>query len=324
MVVGKNGRDRRPGRRCAREGPSCARPGAGAPSRHRRRWRALEAALRRERIGYAVRDYGSCSRRSTRSSGQLFVNRIAGERNSGQDGWVYKVNDRAPGDGRGGRARCGRGDRAAVVLLRAGRGERRMPAFTAVSSRHKKSGLAGASLRRARVRLRRQARTAAGARARASRSRTETTSRLRASAPPTGSAVLTLPAPGPVRARARRPTGWCPSFPVTIRTGEACARAGLDHRCAARPRWARRARRLQRGAGRLRFRGRDAHRHARLRRAGAAREAQPRRSRRRDGDALPPALRGGRDPLRRPVRRTRSRECAPAATGASGGTGSTT
>ena len=36
---------------------------------------------------------GSCERRRTGSSGQLFVDRIATDRNRGQDGWVYKVND---------------------------------------------------------------------------------------------------------------------------------------------------------------------------------------------------------------------------------------
>ena len=60
---------------------------------------ALQAALRRNGVGYAVRDYGSCARRNTRSSGQLFVTRIARERNSGADGWVYKIDDRTPGVG---------------------------------------------------------------------------------------------------------------------------------------------------------------------------------------------------------------------------------
>ena len=69
---------------------------------------ALQAALRRKRVGYAVRDYGSCARRNTRSSGQLFVTQIAGERNSGPNGWVYKIDDHTPGTGRGGRAAAGR------------------------------------------------------------------------------------------------------------------------------------------------------------------------------------------------------------------------
>jgi hypothetical protein len=54
---------------------------------------ALVAALDKRRVGRHVRDFGACERRNARSSGQLFVDRIGGERNRGQDGWVYKVND---------------------------------------------------------------------------------------------------------------------------------------------------------------------------------------------------------------------------------------
>ena len=54
---------------------------------------ALVAALDKRRVGRHVRDFGTCARRNGRSSGQLFVDRIDGERNRGQDGWVYKVND---------------------------------------------------------------------------------------------------------------------------------------------------------------------------------------------------------------------------------------
>ena len=56
---------------------------------------ALVAALDKRRIGRHVRDFGACERRNARSSGQLFVDRIGRERNRGQDGWVYKVNDLA-------------------------------------------------------------------------------------------------------------------------------------------------------------------------------------------------------------------------------------
>jgi hypothetical protein len=56
---------------------------------------ALAAALRPAGTGWHVRDFGSCERRRSRSSGQLFVDRVAADRNRGQDGWVYKVNDRA-------------------------------------------------------------------------------------------------------------------------------------------------------------------------------------------------------------------------------------
>ena len=53
------------------------------------------AALAKTGLAFHVRDFGSCSKRSGRDSGQLFVDRIAGDRNSGKDGWVYKVGRRA-------------------------------------------------------------------------------------------------------------------------------------------------------------------------------------------------------------------------------------
>jgi hypothetical protein len=53
------------------------------------------AALVKTGVSFHVRDFGRCSRRTPRDSGQLFVDRIGGERNSGQDGWVYKVDRRA-------------------------------------------------------------------------------------------------------------------------------------------------------------------------------------------------------------------------------------
>jgi hypothetical protein len=37
-----------------------------------------------------LRDFGSCSHRD-RDAGGLFVNSLGGERNAGEDGWVYKV-----------------------------------------------------------------------------------------------------------------------------------------------------------------------------------------------------------------------------------------
>ena len=54
---------------------------------------ALLAALRRERTRLHLRDFGQCGRRNGRSSGQLFVDRVGRDRNHGEDGWVYKVND---------------------------------------------------------------------------------------------------------------------------------------------------------------------------------------------------------------------------------------
>lgn len=42
---------------------------------------------------FALRDYGTCSKR-TADAGGLFVRRIGAETNKGQDGWVYKVDGR--------------------------------------------------------------------------------------------------------------------------------------------------------------------------------------------------------------------------------------
>lgn len=48
------------------------------------------AALVRSGIGpLSIRDYGSCSKRAS-DAGGLFVASIAGQRNRGSDGWVYK------------------------------------------------------------------------------------------------------------------------------------------------------------------------------------------------------------------------------------------
>ena len=79
---------------------------------------ALAEILRRQHTDWHVRDFGSCERRSARSSGQLFVDRVAGDRNRGQDGWFYKVDDRAGNQGAGelssgATGRLRRGDRVA-------------------------------------------------------------------------------------------------------------------------------------------------------------------------------------------------------------------
>ena len=77
---------------------------------------ALARALRGV-AGYHATDYGRCSRRDPASSAQLFVDRVGSQRNRGQDGWFYKVNDRAGTAGAGdpagprGRGRLRRGDR---------------------------------------------------------------------------------------------------------------------------------------------------------------------------------------------------------------------
>jgi hypothetical protein len=82
------------------------------------------AALVRSRVGrLGLRDYGSCSTRARDSAG-LFVYAIRGERNRGQDGWVYKVGNRGatagaadPG-GAFGRGRLRRGQRVTWFFCR--------------------------------------------------------------------------------------------------------------------------------------------------------------------------------------------------------------
>jgi hypothetical protein len=82
------------------------------------------AALVRSRVGrLGLRDYGSCSTRARDSAG-LFVSSIRGERNRGQDGWVYKVGNRgatagaADPSGAFGRGRLKRGQRVTWFFCR--------------------------------------------------------------------------------------------------------------------------------------------------------------------------------------------------------------
>lgn len=52
------------------------------------------AALLTLRLPLEIRDYGSCGRSSHDAAG-LFVRRVGGYRNRGQNGWVYKVGRKA-------------------------------------------------------------------------------------------------------------------------------------------------------------------------------------------------------------------------------------
>jgi hypothetical protein len=82
------------------------------------------AALVRSRVGrLGLRDFGSCSTRARDSAG-LFVSSIKGERNRGQDGWVYKVGNRSASAGAAdpsgpfGRGRLKRGQRVTWFFCR--------------------------------------------------------------------------------------------------------------------------------------------------------------------------------------------------------------
>jgi hypothetical protein len=94
LVVGKDSvlasADRvRAGRRAVRaSGRRCLVP-ASTPLA------ALDARLATEHVGYHARDFGRCSPRTAGSSRQLFVDRIARDRNRGRNGWFYKLNDLA-------------------------------------------------------------------------------------------------------------------------------------------------------------------------------------------------------------------------------------
>jgi Domain of unknown function (DUF4430) len=175
---------------------------------------ALVAALARAKVGYAVRDYGSCTAGSPRDSRQLFVKRIARERNSGQEGWVYKVDDRAPNRGAADTS-LRSGDRLVWLYceqdLEAGGCQRTLRAVPA-----RKSGLAGESLQ---VRVlgyddRRRKRPVPGATVSLTAERKTITSALTSA---DGSALLTLPGAGRYELAATAP-GLVPSFPVRIRT----------------------------------------------------------------------------------------------------------
>lgn len=74
-------------------GRSCA-VAAGTPL-------AVLAAMRRAGgPGFSLRDYGHCGP-SPADSGELFVDSVAGEANSGQNGWEYKVDGVAGSTGAG-------------------------------------------------------------------------------------------------------------------------------------------------------------------------------------------------------------------------------
>ena len=56
------------------------------------------AVLTATRLKLGIRDYGRCGRRPRDATG-LYVSKVAGERERGRGGWVYKVGRRAPSIG---------------------------------------------------------------------------------------------------------------------------------------------------------------------------------------------------------------------------------
>jgi hypothetical protein len=73
-------------------------------------------------LAIRVRDYGSCGRRPA-DAASLFVTRIGGDRNRGQDGWVYKVGRKVSSAGAGDHSgrRLRAGDRLLWFYCRAQR-----------------------------------------------------------------------------------------------------------------------------------------------------------------------------------------------------------
>jgi hypothetical protein len=173
---------------------------------------ALAAALRRAHVAWHVRDFGTCERRRVASSSQLFVDRVASDRNRGRDGWVYKISDFAPGVGAAdvSAKRLRRGARVAwfycrqdVAASSCQRSLRVVPDAT--------SGSAGSRLR---VRVlayddRRSAKPAAGAQVRLAA--------VAAVTDANGVASVMLPGPGRHSLTAQASDGSIPSFPVPIR-----------------------------------------------------------------------------------------------------------
>ncbi|MCW3068354.1 MAG: hypothetical protein JWL67_979 [Solirubrobacterales bacterium] len=100
MIVGPSGALLAPPRTVAasrttvRIGHSQCAVAAGTPLA------ALAAERRTGAPGFALRDYGRCGA-STANSGQLFVYAIGGQRNSGQNGWEYKVDNVSGSTGAG-------------------------------------------------------------------------------------------------------------------------------------------------------------------------------------------------------------------------------
>ncbi len=56
---------------------------------------ALVAASRRSNFGIRMKDFGNCSKKLAANSSQLFVDKVGSFSNKGNDGWFFKVNDKA-------------------------------------------------------------------------------------------------------------------------------------------------------------------------------------------------------------------------------------
>jgi hypothetical protein len=174
---------------------------------------ALVGRLELSGTGYHVRDFGRCSDRRSTSSAQLFVDRVGSDRNRGQNGWFYKVNDRAgtagAADPAGTPGRLRGGDRVLWFYCefdsRAASCQRSLEVLA--------PGLPALAGGRLAVAVRgydneRRARPVEGA--------TVTLGPVSAATDRLGRAELTPPAPGRYLLRAEKP-GSVPAFPLPIR-----------------------------------------------------------------------------------------------------------
>lgn len=174
---------------------------------------ALIAARRAGGPAFAVRDYGRCGR-APADAGQLFVYKLGGERNHGQDGWEYKVDGVAGSTGaadlsgpRGNGRRLGAGAQVLWFWCRAqGTGCQRTLEARAAST----SPVHGQELAVSVVARDNEGRKVPVAGALVTLGSTS------ASTGATGSATLTAPAtPGSYQLTATSP-GLVPAFPETI------------------------------------------------------------------------------------------------------------
>ena len=162
-------------------------------------------------LALRVRDYGSCGRRPA-DAASLFVTRIGGDGNRGQDGWVYKVGRKVSSAGAGDRS--GRSLRAGDRLLwfycrtqRSGGCQRTLEATP-----DRTSAAPGETVR---VSVRGYDDNGRGV---AVPGATVTLGTATATTDAAGVAQVTVPAAGRLALKATR-TGMVPAFPREVRAG---------------------------------------------------------------------------------------------------------
>ena len=174
----------------------------------------LERAARASALNVVLHDYGHCGA-ATADAASLFVTQVAGDRNSGPNGWVYKVNGRAgstgaadPGGPFGNGRRLRGGDQLVWFWCNAGAGQHcqrtlaiRLPDRTVARAAAVRVTVVGAD---------------DGGHAVAIAGAEVTLASAHATTGPSGSATLTAPAaPGRYVVAATAP-GLVPAFPAAV------------------------------------------------------------------------------------------------------------